>query len=68
MKNAHERLFEKTSYKIDEAELYKLSADMEKYWGDIERINKIEPDEEHFLWRTPRGGQIFLCLGRFCRL
>ncbi len=42
IKNDHERLFEKSSFKIDESELYKLSAEMEKYWGGIERINQIE--------------------------
>lgn len=42
IKNDHERLCEKSSFKIDEAEIYKLSAEMEKYWSDIERINKID--------------------------
>ncbi len=42
IKNDHERLFEKSSFKIDESELYKLSAKMEKYWGGIERINQID--------------------------
>lgn len=40
IKNNHEKLFEKSNFKIDEAEMYKLSADMEKYWGDIELLNK----------------------------
>lgn len=42
MKKKHEQMFEKSDFKIDEAELTKLSHEMEKYWGDIERLNKID--------------------------
>jgi len=35
-------LFEKADFKIDEAELLKLSFEMEKYWNQIDRLNKIE--------------------------
>jgi len=42
IKNEHEQLFEKSDFKIDEAELRKLSFDMEKYWNDIERLNKVD--------------------------
>lgn len=42
IKNEHEQLFEKDDFKIDEAELMKLSHEMEKYWGDIERLNNVE--------------------------
>lgn len=42
MKNEHEQIFEKSDFKIDEAELIKLSYEMEKYWGDIERLNKAD--------------------------
>jgi len=42
IKNEHEELFEKTDFKIDEAELAKLSYEMEKYWSDIERLNKVD--------------------------
>lgn len=44
MKNEHEQLFEKSDFKIDEAELVKLSYEMEKFWVDIDRVNK----KEHF--------------------
>jgi hypothetical protein len=42
IKNDHEYLFEKSSFKIDESELYKLSDKMEKYWVNTERINQID--------------------------
>ncbi|MGY8838546.1 MAG: hypothetical protein ACKVH6_17665 [Enterobacterales bacterium] len=42
IKNEHEQLFEKDNFKIDEAELVKLSHEMEKYWGDIERLNNVD--------------------------
>jgi len=42
MKNEHEQLFEKSDFKIDEAELIKLSCEMEKYWSDVERLNKVD--------------------------
>ena len=42
IKNEHEQLFEKSDFKIDEAELVKLSYEMEKYWSDIERLNKVD--------------------------
>jgi hypothetical protein len=42
IKNEHEQLFEKDDFKIDEAELVKLSHEMEKYWGDIERLNNVD--------------------------
>ena len=42
MKNEHEQLFEKSDFKIDEAELIKLSYEMEKYWSDVERLNKVD--------------------------
>lgn len=41
MKYAHEKLFEKTDFKIDEAELYKLSSEMDRYWDNIEILNKF---------------------------
>lgn len=42
MKNEHEQLFEKSDFKIDEAELIRLSYEMEKYWSDVERLNKVD--------------------------
>ncbi|WP_440874306.1 hypothetical protein [Thalassotalea sp. PLHSN55] len=42
IKNEHEQVFEKDNFKIDEAELVKLSHEMEKYWGDIERLNNVD--------------------------
>jgi len=42
IKNEHEQLFEKDDFKIDEAELAKLSYEMERYWGDIERLNNVD--------------------------
>jgi hypothetical protein len=42
IKNAHEQLFEKSDFKIDEAELTKLSYEMQKYWSDIERLNQVD--------------------------
>lgn len=42
MKLNHEQLFEKSSFKIDEATLYKLKDQMDEYWEKIERANKLE--------------------------
>lgn len=42
MKLNHEQLFEKSSFKIDEAVLYKLKDQMDEYWQKIERANKLE--------------------------
>ncbi|GAB4532355.1 MAG: hypothetical protein Tsb0014_16750 [Pleurocapsa sp.] len=42
IKNEHEQLFEKSDFKIGESELAKLSYEMNKYWSDIERLNKID--------------------------
>lgn len=42
MKLSHEQLFEKSSFKIDEAVLYKLKDQMDEYWNKIKRANKLE--------------------------
>lgn len=42
IKNEHEQLFKTSNFKIDEAELYKISGEMEKYWEDIELLNTIK--------------------------
>ncbi|OEE70052.1 hypothetical protein A1OO_04565 [Enterovibrio norvegicus FF-33] len=42
IKFEHESVFEKSNFKIDESELYKLASEMEKYWKDIERLNTID--------------------------
>lgn len=42
IKREHEKLFLKSDFKIDESELIKLSYEMEKYWSDIDRLNKLD--------------------------
>lgn len=42
IKYEHEILFEKSNFKIDEAELNILISDMEKYWNNIEKLNNID--------------------------
>lgn len=42
IKREHEQLFLKSDFKIDGSELTKLSYEMEKYWSDIDRLNKID--------------------------
>lgn len=42
IKSEHEKMFLKSDFKLDEAELYKLSFEMQKYWSDIDRLNKLE--------------------------
>ena len=42
IKYEHESLFEKSDFKIDEAELNILMNNMEKYWGNIEQLNNID--------------------------
>lgn len=42
VKREHEQMFLKSDFKLDEAELYKLSFEMEKYWFDIDLLNKLD--------------------------
>jgi hypothetical protein len=42
IKRGHEQMFLKSDFKLDEAKLYKLSYEMEKYWSDIDRLNKLD--------------------------
>lgn len=42
MKLNHEQFFEKSSFKIDEAVLYKLKDQMDEYWEKIEHANKLD--------------------------
>lgn len=42
IKREHECMFLKSNFKLDESELYKLSYEMEKYWSDIDRLNKSD--------------------------
>ncbi len=42
IKREHEQLFLKSDFKLDEAELTKLSYEMEKYWSDVNRLNKLD--------------------------
>ncbi|RTR34934.1 hypothetical protein [Shewanella atlantica] len=42
IKRDHEQLFLKSDFKLDEAELTKLSYEMEKYWSEVERLNKLD--------------------------
>jgi hypothetical protein len=42
IKRDHEQLFLKSDFKIDESELSKLSYEMEKYWSDMDRLNKLD--------------------------
>lgn len=42
IKRDHEQLFLKSDFKIDESELTKLSYEMEKYWSDIDHLNKLD--------------------------
>ena len=41
-KRDHEALFEKSDFKIDEAALYKIVAEMDEYWAEIERLNTLK--------------------------
>ncbi len=42
IKREHEQMFLKSEFKLDEAALYKLSFEMEKYWSDIDRLNELD--------------------------
>jgi len=42
VKREHEQLFLKSDFKLDEAELAKLSFEMQKYWSDLDRLNKLD--------------------------
>lgn len=41
VKSDHEALFAKSDFKIDEAALYKIIAEMDQYWTEIERLNTL---------------------------
>lgn len=40
MKLTHEQLYERRPFKIDEALLYKIAAEMEQYWLKVEELHK----------------------------
>lgn len=40
MKYRHESQFAENPFKVDESIIYKLQAEMEQYWDEVERINK----------------------------
>lgn len=42
IKREHEQMFLKSDFKLDEEALYKLSCEMEKFWSDIDRLNKLD--------------------------
>src|SRR5690606_36992739 len=42
IKREHEQIFLKSDFKLDEAELFKLSYEMQKYWSYIDHLNKLE--------------------------
>ncbi|MDN3683128.1 hypothetical protein QWZ04_22735 [Vibrio tapetis subsp. quintayensis] len=42
IKLCHESNFLKSDFKINESELYKLTAEMEQYWSHVERLNSTE--------------------------
>ncbi|WP_339074612.1 hypothetical protein [Teredinibacter turnerae] len=42
IKRNHEQQFLKSDFKLDEAELVKLSYEMGKYWSEIDRLNKLD--------------------------
>lgn len=62
----HESTFEKSNFKIDESELYKLVSEMDKYWGDIERLNTIDHTFEELAFSIDAKGSFFdiLCSAR----
>jgi len=55
----HESLFEKSDFKIDESELFKLMSEMEKYWEGIERLNTIDHTFEELAMRINTKGSFF---------
>ena len=52
MKAAHEALFEKDDFKIDEAALHQIVAEMARYWDEIERLNTLEHSHEELAFRV----------------
>ena len=42
IKNEHEAIFEKNLFKIDEAVLHKIVDEMDLFWKQVEKLNKIE--------------------------
>lgn len=42
IKTKHEQMFLNSDFKLDEAALHNLSSEMEKYWSDIDRLNKLD--------------------------
>lgn len=48
LKYEHESQFEKSLYRIDEAVIYKIVFEMEIFWNQIEKLNKLEHSMQEF--------------------
>ncbi len=64
-KRDHETLCEKSDFKIDEATLYKIVAEMDEYWAEIERLNTLEHTMAELAVRINARGS-YLDLVRAC--
>ncbi len=42
MKHKHENQFQESILSVDESELINLAHEMEKYWNEVEKLNKVE--------------------------
>lgn len=55
----HEARFEKSDFKIDEAALFKIIADMDDYWARIDRLNTLEHSMAELAFKINAKGSFF---------
>jgi hypothetical protein len=65
-KYEHESKFEKSDFKINEAALFKIMEDMERYWERIERLNTLEHSMAELAFNINVKGT-FLNIAQACR-
>lgn len=59
IKYDHEARFEKNLYKIDESMLYKIIGEMDFFWGQIDKLNKLEHSMKEFAVDINTKGSFF---------
>jgi hypothetical protein len=59
IKYEHESRFEKNLYKIDEAALHKIVAEMETFWSRVDKLNRLEHFMKEFAVDIDAQGSYF---------
>lgn len=59
VKYDHESRFEKNLYQIDEAVLHRIVVEMETFWSQVEKLNKLEHSMKEFAVEIDARGSYF---------